>query len=731
LIAAVAMIVIAVPGGALGAEVEGPATGSPAIEASAPQEVAAYQKEFGVSAPVAKERLEIQHRGAGVVPTLEGAEEGAYAGVWFDNARGEFVVPMSDPADRGRVGEALASIGLEGSYRTAPATYSWDELEATQHEVNAEVRPLAKQLLVQTSIDPRTNAVVLTEAQATTGTQEEQLEDLEEDDAVEVRDAGLSRFESEVPAACNEPVRACGKPLRGGVQIVPTGGGYCSAGFKAVGKTSGARYLLTAGHCAALLSTGDWYARNGNVEKWERIGSVENYAYPGHDWAKINANGSFWDTNPWPSQVAIWGGELERPINYEASSYVGEAICHVGAHVGFSCGTVTAIDQTVTYVGGATIEHMTRAEGPNLCTLGGDSGGPVIAGNTALGLLSGGPVSETCPNGSALYQEITEATDWLGAYVAPRIPRWHPADNIGGTFTSDLAASSWGPGRLDVFGRGVEGALWHKAWVNGFGWFPWESLGGSIQGQPAAVSWGSGRIDVVARMSDDSVGHWYWAGSGWGYDNLGGVVTSSPALSTWGPNRLDVFARGSTGEMAHKAWDNGWFPWENLGGGQTVGDPSAVSWSAGRLDAVSRMANNTVGHWYWAPGWGYDNLGGVVTDSPVISTWGPGRLDVFARGSTNEMAHMAWDNGWFPWENLGGGPMQGDPSAVSWSSGRIDVVARMSNNNLGHWFWVPGWGFDNLGGSLSSSPAIVAWSANRLDVFGGGAGAEAVHWWWE
>lgn len=35
---------------------------------------------------------------------------------------------------------------------------------------------------------------------------------------------------------------------------------------------------------------------------------------------------------------------------------------------------------------------------------------------------------------------------------------------------------SWGPNRLDVFGTGVNGTLYHK-WRNGSSWSGWESLG--------------------------------------------------------------------------------------------------------------------------------------------------------------------------------------------------------------------------------------------------------------
>src|SRR5262245_13368926 len=74
-------------------------------------------------------------------------------------------------------------------------------------------------------------------------------------------------------------------------------------------------------------------------------------------------------------------------------------------------------------------------------------------------------------------------------------------------FVSDPAAVSWGPGRIDVFVRGSDNALWHKWFENQ--WSGWESLGGSITSAPDVASWGAGRLDVFARGSDNSMMHKY------------------------------------------------------------------------------------------------------------------------------------------------------------------------------------------------------------------------------
>jgi hypothetical protein len=53
--------------------------------------------------------------------------------------------------------------------------------------------------------------------------------------------------------------------------------------------------------------------------------------------------------------------------------------------------------------------------------------------------------------------------------VGPGNAIWHKAwsgsssgwENLGGDVTADPAISSWAPGRLDIFVRGGDNALWH------------------------------------------------------------------------------------------------------------------------------------------------------------------------------------------------------------------------------------------------------------------------------
>jgi hypothetical protein len=220
---------------------------------------------------------------------------------------------------------------------------------------------------------------------------------------------------------------------------------------------------------------------------------------------------------------------------------------------------------------------------------------------------------------------------------------WMDWESLGGILTSSPGVASWAAGRLDVFARGTDSALWHLWYDNG--WSDWESLGGTMTSSPGAVSWDQGRVDVFARGTDSALWH-RWYDNGWSdWESLGGVLTSEPTVCSWAPGRLDVFAAGTDSALWHIWYDNGWSSWEGLGG--------------------------------------------VLTSSPGASSWASGRLDVFVVGTDSALWHLWYENGWGNWESLGG-TLISAPTAVSWESDRIDVFGAGTDSALWHKWWVAG-----------------------------------------
>ncbi len=217
---------------------------------------------------------------------------------------------------------------------------------------------------------------------------------------------------------------------------------------------------------------------------------------------------------------------------------------------------------------------------------------------------------------------------------------WLGWETLGGVLTSGPGVSSWSSGRLDVFVRGTDSALWHKWFQNG--WSGWESLGGVLTSEPAVCSWASGRLDVFVRGTDSALWH-KWFQNGWsGWESLGGVLTSGPGAASWGPGRIDVFVAGTDSALWHKWFQNGWSGWESLGGVLTS-TPAASSWSSGRLDVFVAGTNSHMWHKWFQNGWsGWEDLGGILTSAPAAVSWGPNRIDCMVMGTDSALWHKWW-----------------------------------------------------------------------------------------
>jgi hypothetical protein len=226
-------------------------------------------------------------------------------------------------------------------------------------------------------------------------------------------------------------------------------------------------------------------------------------------------------------------------------------------------------------------------------------------------------------------------------------------------FTSAPAVCSWGPARLDVFGRGPDNALWHK-WLTGRDWSDWESLGGTLTSPPAAVSWGEGRIDVFVRGTDNALWHRWFTDGGWsGWESLGGILNFGPAVSSWGPRRLDVFARGTDNTIFQRSFDQGWRDWMSIAEPETtVALPgiAAVSSATGKIDLFAwgathvnnqGVAINFLQHKSFRGNWkptqtiGPGGAQASLNTSLAVASWMPDRLDWFVRADERTLEHTA------------------------------------------------------------------------------------------
>jgi hypothetical protein len=190
------------------------------------------------------------------------------------------------------------------------------------------------------------------------------------------------------------------KRISGGDAIY-TGGYRCSLGFNV--RSGSTYYFLTAGHCTNLGST--WYA---NSSQTTVLGTRYGTSFPGNDYGIVRYATSY--TNH-PGNVNLYNGSYQD-ITSAANPTVGQAVRRSGSTTGLRSGSVTGLNATVNYAEG-TVTGLIRT---NVCAEGGDSGGALFAGTTALGLTSGG--SGNCrTGGTTFFQPVVEVLNRYGVSV--------------------------------------------------------------------------------------------------------------------------------------------------------------------------------------------------------------------------------------------------------------------------------------------------------------------------
>jgi hypothetical protein len=136
-------------------------------------------------------------------------------------------------------------------------------------------------------------------------------------------------------------------------------------------------------------------------------------------------------------------------------------------------------------------------------------------------------------------------------------------ESLGGILTSPPHAVIFGESgdEILVFARGIDHALWTRAFVNG-SWRAWDSLGHILASPPHAVVAAKETLAVFALGTDSAI--WYTMGGEW--QSLGGTYSSPPYAVAHGSS-IHVFAADSQSALAWRKWDgSAWNSWQSLGG---------------------------------------------------------------------------------------------------------------------------------------------------------------------
>jgi len=425
-----------------------------------PPEVDAYRESFGVSKAEATERLKLQTKGAAghIGEALEAKLGEHYGGLWFDNQAGQYVVALVSPgsaraAERSAVATELGAASLDsGDYRTTTVDSSWSDLLDVGDRLGEELKSLIERRTARVAVKPSANAVIVGVRKGASASALAEIARLANGAGVEVKvESGEQRpFDKEF-LTCQDGgswEKTCSQPMRGGVGIRDAGHGterehFCTSAFRARGKSDGKHYFLTAGHCVKELNeyeeekwedvVWDWETWDPVTWTGQSIGTLTQWYFPHHDWAKIDVTNTWADASPWNS-VAYWNrgfetvagiAEEEYFIYGEAEGVEGAQACHSGIATGTSCGHITKLEKAFnpnegpegTIVDAWEVEN-TKA-GDDLCVEEGDSGGSVFASHYALGIVSYGTPGDCDPASSMNFVKIKEATEDLNVSLTP------------------------------------------------------------------------------------------------------------------------------------------------------------------------------------------------------------------------------------------------------------------------------------------------------------------------
>lgn len=354
-----------------------PANAAPADGSSTSSAIQeAMQRDLGLTPQQAQVRVQQEQVAWSQDKTLRIVLGDDYAGSRFDGASGKLVVNVSDAS---RVSEVTAEGAVAKVVDTPLAV-----LNATNARLQQGATSVPKSV-AGWYVDETANDVVV------------QVHGSESAAASWAKSLGAAvRFEhvAEQPRTFWSVI--------GGQAITTTAGARCSAGFNAR-SSSGARYIIDAGHCGNLGGT--WSGPGGT------LGTVAASSFPTNDYSAIRVSSSSATSTP---LVDRYSSGSDVTVSGSSGGSNGQAVCRSGSTTGWHCGSITGLNQTVCYSQGC-VYQMIRT---TVCAEPGDSGGSLmssLSGSrvTAIGLTSGG--SGNCRSGGTTYfQPVNEALSVYG-----------------------------------------------------------------------------------------------------------------------------------------------------------------------------------------------------------------------------------------------------------------------------------------------------------------------------
>ncbi|MEU4832941.1 S1 family peptidase [Streptosporangium sp. NPDC023615] len=343
-----------------------PAFAAPSVSAPKPPDamLEALQRDLGLTAEQAVQRLANEQRAAASESALTQQLGASYAGAWLNGDASQLSVATTDAAEA----DAIRAKGAQ----PVIVSRSIADLNAVKDKLD-QAPAEAKAGAALWYVDVATNSVSVLAADQAAG---EAL----------VAAAGVDKNVVKVTHSTEKP-QAYINIIGGNAYYI--GGSRCSIGFSVRrGSTPG---FVTAGHCGRAGAT------TSNPS-----GTFQGSSFPGNDYAWVATPGH--TVTPY----VRGSGGANVTVRGSAQASVGASICRSGSTTGWRCGVIQQHNASVTYPQG-TVSGLTRT---SACAQPGDSGGSFISGSQAQGVTSGG--SGNCSVGGTTYHQ--PVNEILSAY---------------------------------------------------------------------------------------------------------------------------------------------------------------------------------------------------------------------------------------------------------------------------------------------------------------------------
>ncbi|GAA2877550.1 alpha-lytic protease prodomain-containing protein [Streptosporangium fragile] len=330
----------------------------------APAMLEALQRDLGLTAEQAIQRLANEERAAASESALAATLGDKFAGAWLNGDASQLSVATSDAA-------AADAIRAKGAQPVVVGR-TLAELNAVKDRID-QAPAAAKAGASVWYVDVTTNSVAVLAKDQAAG---EAL----------VAAAGVDKNAVRVAVSPEQP-QALINIVGGNAFYI--GSSRCSIGFSVRrGTTPG---FVTAGHCG----------RSGATTS-NPSGTFQGSSFPGNDYAWVATPGHT------PTPYVRGSGGANVLVSGSTQATVGSSICRSGSTTGWRCGVIQQHNATVSYPQG-TVTGLTRT---SACAQPGDSGGSFISGNQAQGVTSGG--SGNCSVGGTTYHQ--PVNEILSAY---------------------------------------------------------------------------------------------------------------------------------------------------------------------------------------------------------------------------------------------------------------------------------------------------------------------------